>query len=123
MKRILLLVGLGILSPIVFFLGLEPFEVPGQNPIMERVGGSLAVAVYCAMCEFLLGRGSAKPATPGWARLFAMVVPIGVTCLCFAVAEGGQSWRYFSGPLLVSGCVGSVAGVVLGARTGSAGAA
>ena len=123
MKRILPLVGLGILSPLVFFLGAAPFEVPGQNPIMERVGGSLAVAIYCAVCQFWLARRSAKPATSSWARLSAMVLPIVATCLLVQVAEGGQSWRYFWGPLLVAGCVGSVAGVVLGGRTGSVGAA
>jgi hypothetical protein len=36
MNRILALVGLGILSPLVFFLGAAPFEVPGQNPIMDE---------------------------------------------------------------------------------------
>ena len=121
MNRILALVGLGILSPLVFFLGAAPFEVPGQNPIMERVGGSLAVAIYCAVCQFWLARRSAKPATSSWARLSAMVVPIVATCLLAEVAEGGQSWRYSWGPLLVAGCVGSVAAVFLGSRTSGVG--
>ena len=119
MNRALALVGLGILSPLVFFLGAAPFEVPGQNPIMERVGGSLAVAIYCAVCQFWLARISAKPATSSWARLFATVLPTVAICLLIEVAEGGQSWRYSWGPLLVAGCVGSVAGVVLGGRTSS----
>ncbi len=122
MRRILLLVGLGILAPFVFILGAEPFEVPGQNPIMERIGGSLAVALYCAVCQFWVVRGSAKAATSSWARLWAMVLPIVATCLLIGVTEGGQSWRYSWGPLLVAGCLGSVAGVVLGGRTGSVGA-
>jgi hypothetical protein len=123
MKRMLPLVGLGFLSPFVFFLGAAPFEVSGQNPNMERIGGSLAVALYCAVCQFWLARRSAKPATSSWARLSAMVLPIVATCLLVEVAEGGQSWRYSWGPLLVAGCVGSVAGVILGGRTGSVGAA
>lgn len=36
--RFLLFVGLGIVAFIVFILGAEPFEVPGQNPIGERIG-------------------------------------------------------------------------------------
>jgi len=52
----LLFVGLGLLAPFVFILGAEPFAVPGQNPMMERIGGSLAVALYCAVCQFWFAR-------------------------------------------------------------------
>ena len=119
LKRILSLLGLGVVSPLVYLLGAEPFEVPGQNPIMERVGGSLALVIYCATCQFWFARGSAKPLNSKWARLSAMIMPIVATCIVVQFVEDGQSWRYSWVPFLVAGCVGSVLGIALGDRGGS----
>lgn len=123
MKRILMSIGLGLLTPFIAILGAEPFEVPGKNPLMERVGGGLAVALYCAACQFWLARRNAKAATSTWPSVAAMVLAIGAICLLVIVAEGGQSWRFFAVPVLVAGFIGAVVGMVLGRGTGRAGAA
>jgi hypothetical protein len=123
MKRILMSFGLGLLSPFLAILGAEPFDVPGKNRLMERVGGGLAVALYCAACQFWLARRNAKAAISSWPSVAAMILAIGTICLLVILAEGGQSWRYFAVPVLVAGSIGAVSGMVLGRRTGGANAA
>jgi hypothetical protein len=118
MKRILISIGLGLLAPFIAILGAEPFEVPGKNPPMERVGGALAVVLYCAACQFWLARQSTKAAASTWPSVAAMVVVIGAVCLLVIVTEGGQSWRFFAAPVLLAGFIGAVVGMVLGRGTG-----
>ena len=116
-------VGLGLLALFVFVLGAEPFEVPGQNPVMERVGGSLAVAGYCAVCQFLFARRDAKTGISSWRNVAAMVLGLAAASLFIIAAEGGQQWRYSAVPLLLAGCVGTVVGMAIGHRVGKAGVA
>ena len=116
-------VGLGLLAAFVFILGAEPFEVQGQNPVMERVGGSLAVAAYCAVCQFLFARRDAKIVVPSWRNVAAMVLGLAAASLFIVAVEGGQQWRYSAVPLLVAGCIGAVVGMAVGRRVGRAGAA
>ena len=121
MKRIWISIGLGLLSPFIAFLGAEPFEVPGQNPLMERVGSGLAGALYCAVCQFLLTRRNAKVANSSWPSVVAMVLTIGAICLLQLVAEGFGSWPFFAVPFFVACLIGAVVGMVLGRRTGRLG--
>jgi tetrahydromethanopterin S-methyltransferase subunit C len=121
MKRIWISIGLGLLSPFIAFLGAEPFEVPGQNPLMERVGAGLAGALYCAVCQFLLTRRNAKVANSSWPSVVAMVLAIGAICLLQLVAEGFGSWPYFAVPFFIACLIGAVAGMVLGRSTGRLG--
>lgn len=42
----------GLLTPFVFIMGAEPFEVHGQNSPKVIVASSLAIALYSAACQF-----------------------------------------------------------------------
>ena len=118
MKRIWISIGLGLLSPLIAFLGSEPFEVPGQNPPMERVGAGLAGVIYCAVCQFLLTRPTAKVANSSWLSVVAMVLTIGAICLLQLIVEGFGSWPYFAVPFFIACLIGAVAGMVLGRGIG-----
>lgn len=115
-RRELVAVGLGLLAPFVAILGAELFEVPGQNSIKEIVAGALAVALYCAACQFWLARMGSRGLRVNWPVLGAMVAPLLAVCLLAVAVEGGRTWLFFGLPVLISGCVGSFVGALLGAR-------
>jgi|SRR5208283_4319798 len=117
MKRIWISIELGVLAPFIALLGAAPFEVPGKNPLMERVGAGLAAALYCAACQFWLARRNTKAASSSWPSVAAMVLAIGAICLLQLVAEGFGSWPFFAVPVFVAGLIGAVAGMVLGRGT------
>jgi hypothetical protein len=121
MKRIWINICLGLLAPFIAFLGAAPFEVPGKNPMMERVGAGLAAALYCAACQFWLTRRYSNVAYSSWLSVAAMVLAIGVICLLSMVAEGFGSWPLFAVPVFVAGFIGAVAGMVLGRGTDRSG--
>lgn len=114
--RELISAGLGLLAPFVAILGAELFEVPGQNSIKEIVAGALAVALYCAACQFWLARMGSRGLRVNWPVLGAMVAPLLAVCLLVVAVEGGRTWLVFGLPVLISGCVGSFVGALLGAR-------
>jgi hypothetical protein len=58
MGKIVLSVVLGLLSPLVFIIGAEPFEVRGMNSVQEVLAGCIAVALYLAVCQFMATRNS-----------------------------------------------------------------
>src|ERR1039458_4685254 len=58
MGRIVISVVLGLLSPFVFIMGAAPFEVHGSNSVKEVLAGCIAVALYLAVCQFLVARSS-----------------------------------------------------------------
>ena len=49
---------LGLFSPLVFMLGAAPFEGGGGNSLKEVVAGSVAIALYLALCQFLVARSA-----------------------------------------------------------------
>jgi hypothetical protein len=113
--RVLLSVVLGLFAPIVAFMGAEAFEVPGQNPIQEKVAGSLAVALYLAICQFLVTpRESRKPGA-NWPTMVALGAPL--LALSF-IAEAKDLWErvYNYGPIVISGWLGMLVGAVVAAR-------
>lgn len=109
-------VGLGLLAPVAFILGAEPFEVPGQNSLKEILAGSVAVALYFAACQFWLARGSVRAHRINGPVLKAMIASLLAVCLLPILLEGGRSWLVASLPMLVSGCVGGVGGALLAPR-------
>ena len=123
MKRIWINICLGLLAPFIALLGAAPFEVPGKNPMMERVGAGLAAALYCAACQFWLMRRNSNVAHSSWLSVAAMVLAIGVICLLSMVAEGFVSWPFFAAPVFLAGSIGSVVGMVLGRSTDRSGEA
>jgi hypothetical protein len=108
MRRILFAAVLGLLAPFVFIIAAEPFEVIGKTSVKEVVAGSLAVALYLAICQFCVARKGSR----GLGALTAMTVPLFIE-LAFidrnAVLTQGV-------PLLTSGFLGSLVGAVLAAR-------
>jgi hypothetical protein len=117
MGKIVLSVVLGVLSPLVFIMGAEPFEARGETSIQEILAGSIAVALYLAVCQFLATRNSSSGLRDDWPILAAMVAPpLAVVLLIFerdAVLTQGV-------PMLLAGCIGCLGGSVaghLGTRT------
>lgn len=118
--RFLLLVGLGGLAALVFILGAEPFEVPGQNPIGERLGGAVAVAVFFAMCQCWLARRDAAAGKSSRSAVIAMLLGLVVTGLLVVAAEGPTQWQFFVAPALFAAVIGAAVGVTLGRRARAA---
>src|ERR1017187_7530693 len=79
---------LGLFSPLVFFLGAAPFEGGGGNSLKEVLAGCVAVALYLALCQFLVARSahSAGRTRAVWSSSFvAMIAPLPVVFLAIAV--------------------------------------
>lgn len=107
----MLSVVLGLLSPLVFIMGAEPFEAPGEDSVQEVLAGGVAVALYLAVCQFLATRNSSSGFRADWPILAAMMAPLAAVCL---------SMESSAVPMLLAGCAGCLAGAVaghLGTRT------
>jgi hypothetical protein len=107
MGKIVLSVVLGVLSPLVFIMGAEPFEVPGKNSVQEVLAGSIAVALYLAVGQFLAVRNSSSGFRADWPILAAMVAPLLAVCLIMGSSDVGV-------PMLLAGSIGCLAGSVAG---------
>jgi hypothetical protein len=107
MGKIVLCVVLGLLSPLVFILGAEPFEVRGENSVQEVLAGGVAVALYLAVCQFMAVRNSSSGFRADWPILAAMAAPLAAVCLIMGSSEGGV-------PMLLAGSIGCLAGSVAG---------
>lgn len=102
----------GFLVSLVYILGGQPFEVQGQNSAMqETLGGCTAVFLFSTACQFWLTRMGGG----GWGiGLFVMAGMLGtdlITCAQFVSGGIPHNW-----PMLVSGVIGSVAGILLALR-------
>jgi len=113
--RLLLSIVLGLFAPVVAFMGGELVEVPGQNPIRERVVGGLAVALYLAVCQFLVTPRGSRKLGANWPTMVALGAPL--LALSF-VADAKDLWErvYLYGPIVISGWLGILAGAVVAAR-------
>ena len=77
---------LGLFSPIVFIVGAIPFSVHGTAPLKAVLAGSVAVALYLALCQFLVARNSAGRTRAVWSSSFvAMIAPVPIVFLAIAV--------------------------------------
>jgi hypothetical protein len=113
--RLLLSIVLGLFAPVVAFMGAEVVEVPGQNPIRERVVGGLAVALYLAICQFLVTPRGSRKLGANWPTMVALGAPL---LALFFVAQAKDLWErgYLYGPIVISGWLGILAGAVVAAR-------
>ena len=87
MGRLLLSIVLGLFAPVVAFMGAEVVEVPGQNPIRERVVGGLAVALYLAICQFLVTPRGSRKLGANWPTMVALGAPL---LALFVVAQAND---------------------------------
>jgi hypothetical protein len=120
MRKIVLSVVLGLLSPFVFIMGAEPFEVRGKTSIQEILGGCIAVALYLAVCQFMATRNSSSGLRDDWPLLAAMMAPLLAMVLLIAAVEKGDVVLAQGVPMLLAGSIGGLAGAVaghLGTRT------
>ncbi len=60
---------IGLLAPIVFFIGAEPFVVHERASIMGMVAGSLAVALYLAFYQFWVAPKGSRGFAAKWPTL------------------------------------------------------
>jgi hypothetical protein len=113
MGRVLLSIVLGLAAPFVLILGASPFEVPGQNSIKEIVAGSVTVALYLAVCQFLVAPRESRRLGAKWPTMVAMAASLLAVCLLIVALEGGKAWLFSAAPMLIPGCLGILAGAVL----------
>lgn len=116
MRHVLLSVGLGLLTPIVYILGAEPFETPGQNPPAEILSGSVAVILYFTVSDFLLVRATRRASSVSWPIPATLLLSLLAPCLLVILLEGGRSWLYSALPMFVSGCLGVAIATLLPGR-------
>jgi hypothetical protein len=117
MGKIVLSVVLGLLSPLVFIMGAEPFEARGETSIQEILAGCIAVALYLAVCQFMATRNSSSGLRADWPILAAMMAPLLAVVLFIFERDAVLTQGV---PMLLAGCIGCLAGSVaghLGTRT------
>ena len=113
-KFIIVLVSIvpGFLASLVFILGASPFEVQGQNSMMkETLGGCAAVFLFSTACQFWLTRMGGGGLVIGLLVMVGMFGTDLITCAHFVSGGISHNW-----PMLVSGCIGSFAGILLSIR-------
>jgi hypothetical protein len=106
---------LGLFSPIVFILGAEPFEVRGRTSLKEILAGCVALALYLALCQFLVARsaGSKGRTRAIWSSTFAaMLAPLAVAFLAMVVLEKPGVVLAQGLPMLFAGGTGCLAGAL-----------
>jgi hypothetical protein len=100
----------GFLVSLVFILGGQPFEVQGQNSAMqETLGGCAAVFLFSTACQFWLTRMGGGGLLIGLLVMAGMFGTSLITCAHYV--SGGLSSHNW--PMLVSGSIGSLAGILL----------
>lgn len=103
---------LGLLTPFVAILAAEPFEVHGQNSFRENLAGFLAVVLYCAFCQFWVAAKGSGGLGAKWPTLVAMNASLVMIVLMWFTDTIGR-FLIVGGPLLVTGCLGSLAGAAI----------
>ena len=99
----------GFLASLVFILGALPFDVQGQNSMMkETLGGCAAVFLFSTACQFWLTRMGGGGLVIGLLVMAGMFGTDLITCAHFVSGGISHNW-----PMLVSGCIGSFAGILL----------
>ena len=111
MIRIVLSICLGFLATVAFMVGGALFENQGQ---WETRAGLVAIALYCAACQFFLPRKRSAAFPANWPIVIGLIGMVGsLLAVCVKMVQGGfsQSW-----PQFVSGSVAALAGALLAAR-------
>ena len=119
MGMIVLSAILGLFSPVVFMLGAAPFEGRGGNPLKEVLAGCVAVALYLALCQFLVARSARSAGHTGavWSsNLVAMIAPVPIAFLAIVVLEKPAVVFAQGAPMLLAGCTGCLAGALAARR-------
>ncbi len=83
---------LGLLSPIVFIIGAMPFSVHGTVPLKAALAGSVTLALYLALFQFLVARNahSAGRTRAVWSSNFvAMIAAVPILFLYNLVSGWG----------------------------------
>lgn len=115
MGRLLLSIVLGLFAPVVAFMAAAMVEVPGQNPIQEPVAAGIAVAIYLAICQFLVTPRESRKLGANWPIMLALGAPL--LAMSF-IAQAKDLWEraFMYGPIVISGWLGILAGAVVAAR-------
>jgi hypothetical protein len=116
LERFVLSFALGLLAPIAFILGAEPFGANNSTSGGEVAGGCVAVALYLAICQFWLARSDKGGFPANWPIVVGMgAPPLGVLIFMSCVEErGGVSTQGI--PMLIAAGVGIFAGATLAMR-------
>lgn len=107
---------LGILSPFVFILAASPFEVVGKNSFREVLAGSIGLAIYLAVCQYLVARRQARNHHELRPTMIRMGAPLLVTFFIILVVEKPEVVSAQGIPMLLAGGVGILSGAGLALR-------
>jgi hypothetical protein len=115
--KIIIAMGLGLLTPFVFILGAAPFEVTGRTSLAEAVSGSVALACYLAFCQFQVALKDERPGSAArWPVIIALTVPLVAWVVFIACVEEWGTVLTQALPMLAAGICGISVGAVLAAR-------
>jgi hypothetical protein len=108
---------LGLLSPIVFIIGAIPFSVHGTLPLKAVLAGSVTLALYLALFQFLVARNArfAGRTRAVWSSNFvAMIAAVPILFLYnFVSGWGAPGVVVEQGvPMLFASCTGCLAGAL-----------
>ena len=107
---------LGFPSIFAFMIGAEFFETRGATSVKEILAGSLTLALYQAICQFLLVRKGTLGLRACWPTIAAMNAPLLGFFLIIVVAEKPGVVLSQGVPMLLSGGIGTFVGAALATR-------
>jgi hypothetical protein len=103
---------------VLFYFAAEPFTLAGGFPMKAILAGSLAVALYFAICQLLVARDKLWKSGVRWHYAVAMPSCLLVVCGLLAwVKQFELHWILTQGlPMVIAGCIGSFAGAIVAMR-------
>jgi len=116
MKKNILAVGLGLLTPFVFILGAEPFEVRGHTSLAEVAAGCVAAILYLAFCQYRVALKAGQGPAVHWDTVIAMCAPVAAWVAFIASVEKWGTVLTQGLPMLLASTIGVMAGALLAAR-------
>ena len=108
---------LGLLSPFVFIIGVMPFSEHGTVPLKAVLAGSVTLALYLALFQFLVARNArfAGRTRAVWSSSFvAMIAAVPILFLYNLVSGWGAPGVVVEQavPMLLASCTGCLAGAL-----------
>jgi len=108
LRKLLLALCLGFLSFFLFIFVGESMPLPAALVLM---------AVYFSICQFLLSRGKMDAYRKDWPVMLALDATVFVLAIIIALVENREVFLSQGLGLLLSGCGGTYAGVVVASLT------
>ena len=86
-----------------------PFDINGPSPLKAYVGGSVAIALYLAICQFFITKKDSSLQENG-RSILTMIVPLAIFTLLIWVIAESDHFDKEAISIVGSGLIGSLAG-------------